>query len=105
MNSDLEPSFVTGFRPRDPREAVRNCSHVDQVIRNVIVDTLTQHLLQTENYVVLNDLDVSPDASPLNIDINSGSTSSPHKELSGNVSTTHFMCPRAYQIYHIRLRN
>ena len=45
--------WITGFRPRDPKEVVRNCSHVNLEVKKVIVDTLTRHLLQTENYIIV----------------------------------------------------
>ena len=46
-------NLVTGFTPRDPKESVRNCSHVNQEVKKFIVNTLTQQLLQTENYITL----------------------------------------------------
>ena len=52
-DSTVRSSWVTGFRPRDPRELVRNCSHINQTVKQVIVDTLARQLLQTENYIII----------------------------------------------------
>ena len=46
-------SLETGFKPRDPNDAIRNCSRVNWEVKKVIVDTLTRQLLQTENYITV----------------------------------------------------
>ena len=46
-------SMETGFKPRDPADAVRNCSRIDREVKKVIVETLTWQLLQTENYITV----------------------------------------------------
>ena len=46
-------SMDTGFKPRDPADAVRNCSRINWEVKKVIVETLTRQLLQTENYITV----------------------------------------------------
>ena len=51
--SPLDSAWGAGFKPRDANEITRNCSRVNVEVKKVIVDTLTQRLLQTENYTTL----------------------------------------------------
>ena len=43
--------WTTSFKPRDAKEHVRNCSLVNPDIKQLIIDTLTDHLLKTEHYI------------------------------------------------------
>ena len=52
LDVSLAP-LESGFKPRDPTEVVRNCSHVNWEVKKIIVDTLTRQLLQTENYIIV----------------------------------------------------
>ncbi len=44
-------AWAAGFRPRAAEESVRNCSHIDSSVKEMVVRTLTTALLEMENLI------------------------------------------------------
>ena len=56
-------SWAAGFKPRSSHEHVRNCSQVDRGVKQHIVWTLARSLLETENWVLLENACTAPEHS------------------------------------------
>ena len=56
--------WAANFKPRSGKECVRNCSQIDQSVKEHIVETLAKVLLQTENWVELTTLTSECESSP-----------------------------------------
>ena len=57
-------TWAANFKPRSGKECVRNCSQIDQTVKEHIVQTIAKALLQTENWVELTSLTSEHESSP-----------------------------------------
>ena len=57
-------AWAANFKPRSGKECVRNCSQIDQSVKEHIVETLAKALLQTENWVEITTLTSECESDP-----------------------------------------
>ena len=57
-------AWAANFKPRSGKECVKNCSQIDQSVKEHIVETLAKVLLQTENWVKVTTLTSECESGP-----------------------------------------
>ena len=77
--------WAESFKPRLAVEAVRNCTHVEYEVKDLIVSAITTALLKEENFIRI---EVDDDTA---VDGGQGESSSRHWNKGGSFTYTHII--------------